>query len=153
MFSEMDKPAPITQLRGNIPIHHRYTLGVAGERFFKAMRDQKLILASGCSSCNQRFLPPKIYCEQCFVETHDWSPVEGPGYIKTFTLLHRSLEEEPLAQPAAAALIGWHGVRGGLLHRIDGVDLSHLRIGLAVEPRWAEVRVGSINDIQYFCPI
>ena len=97
--------------------------------------------------------PSKIYCEQCFVETHEWSPVEGPGYIKTFTLLHRSLEEEPLAQPTAAALIGWHGVRGGLLHRIEGVDHSHLRIGLAVEPRWAEVRAGSINDIQSFRPI
>ncbi len=138
---------------GNIPIHHRYTVGVAGERFFKAMRDRKVILAAACSSCRQRFLPPKIYCEICFVETGDWSPVEGPARVKSFTLLHRSLDEEPLTQPVAVALIVWDGVRGGILHRVGGLeDPSQLKTGLLVEPCWADERAGGVNDIRFFAP-
>ena len=143
----------ITQWRGNIPIHHRYTVGVAGQRFFTALRDEKVILASYCSRCASRFLIPKIYCERCFVETPEWSPVKGPGYVKTFTLVLRNLDEENLSEPVAAAVIGWEGVRGGIVHRIGGMDPSQLRTGLKVEPQWREVRTGGISDILFFKPV
>ena len=55
-------------LAGDIPVHHRYTLGVAGGRFFRAMRDERCLLASRCSNCREAFLPPKLYCERCFEE-------------------------------------------------------------------------------------
>lgn len=152
MLDKISKSTELKPWRGNIPIYHRYTLGVAGERFFKALRDHKQILASACPNCRQRFIPPKIYCEACFEETRDWSTVEGPGYIKTFTVLHRSLEEEPLERPVVVALIAWSGVRGGLLHRLGEVDPSEVKTGLAVEPQWAEVRTGSMDDIQFFRP-
>ena len=106
-------------MSGAVPISHRYTLGVAGERFFKALRDQQQILASPCPKCNDRLLPPKIYCERCFEETSDeWIALEGPGYIRSFTVLYRSLEEEPLDVAEIVALISWNGVRGGIIHRI-----------------------------------
>ena len=146
-------PERISKWWGNIPIHHRYTVGVAGQRFFAALRDEKVILASRCPVCGACFLLPKIYCERCFVETPDWGPVKGPGYIKTFTLVHRNLDEEALAQPVAAAVIGWEGVRGGIVHRIGGMDPSQLRTGLKVEPQWREVRTGNISDILFFKPV
>ncbi len=153
MIGEIEMPERIVQWRGNIPIHHRYTVGVAGQRFFTALRDEKIILASECPSCRDRFLIPKIYCERCFMETPDWSPVEGPGFVKTFTLMHRNLDEEALSEPVAAAVIGWEGVRGGVVHLVAGMDLARLRIGLAVEPQWREVRTGGIGDILFFKPI
>ena len=146
-------PERISKWRGNIPIHHRYTVGVAGQRFFAALRDEQVILASRCPVCGACFLLPKIYCERCFVETLDWGPVKGQGYIKTFTLVHRNLDEEALAQPVAAAVIGWEGVRGGIVHRIGGMDPSQLRTGLKVEPQWREVRTGNISDILFFKPV
>ncbi len=153
MTEETPSPERISQWRGNIPIHHRYTVGVAGQRFFAALRDEKVILASTCSGCGARFLLPKIYCERCFVDTKEWSPVKGPGYVKTFTLVHRNLDEEVLTEPVAAAVIGWEGVRGGIVHRIGGMDTSQLRIGQKVEPQWREVRTGGIADILYFKPV
>ena len=152
MLEKIGDPTNARPLRGDIPIYHRYTLGVAGERFFKAMRDQKQLLASLCPGCGQRFLPPKMYCEVCFEETQEWSPVEGPGYVKTYTILHRSLEEEPLEHPVVVALIAWQAVRGGLLHRLEGVDPSDVKVGLAVEPQWADERTGSLEDIRCFRP-
>ena len=138
--------------RGDIPVHHRYTLGVAGERFFKAMRDARQLLACHCPKCNRMFLPPKLYCESCFERTDDWTPVVGPAYLKTFTVLHLDLEGEPLRQPQVVGLVAWEGVQGGLIHRIEGVGESHLKTGMGLEPVWAEERNGSLEDIRFFQP-
>ena len=142
----------IAWLYGEIPIHHRYTLGIAGERFFKAMRDQQIFLASHCPKCDQRFLPPKIYCEHCFQETGDWSVVEGTAYLKAFTIMHRDLEEQPLEPPQVVGLVAWGGVRGGLMHRVGEVAPEDVSTGISLEPVWAEERAGTIDDIRYFRP-
>ena len=153
MWQKISRPEEVRARLGDIPIHHRYTLGVAGDRFFREMRDNKRIMASTCPKCTDAVLPPKIYCERCFEETADWRPVEGPGRVRTFTLLHRSLEEEPLEEPVAVALIGWYGVRGGLIHRLGDVESAGLSIGMEVEPAWSEVRKGSLEDLLYFRPV
>ncbi len=150
MLEKIGRADEARYMRGNIPIHHRYTLGVAGERFFKAMRDERRLLASRCPGCQEAFLPPKMYCERCFEETTDWIPVEGPGYVKSFTVLHLSLDEEPLEEPVVVALIAWEGVRGGLIHRVGGISPRAVKIGMTVEPVWGEKRAGTLEDIRHF---
>ena len=141
------------QVSGEVPIYHRYTLGVAGERFFKALRDERQILVSPCTKCHDRLLPPKTYCERCFEETlGEWASLEGPGYLRSFTVLHRSLDEEPLDTPIVVGLISWNDVRGGLIHRLEIADLSEVSLGMAVEPVWAEERTGAMSDISHFRP-
>ena len=79
MLDKLKQPQRAIQVSGNVPIYHRYTLGVAGERFFKALRDQQQILASPCPQCHDRLLPPKMYCERCFEATsEDWASLEAP---------------------------------------------------------------------------
>jgi uncharacterized OB-fold protein len=153
MWEKVARSDAVLHRRGDIPIHHRYTMGVAGERFFRAMRDEKRLLASRCPGCRTAFLPPKMYCESCFEETTDWIPVEGAGYVKSFTVLHLSLDEEPLAEPVVAALIGWEGIRGGLIHRIDAASSGTVRTGTKVEPVWAGERAGTLEDISHFRPV
>ena len=153
MWEKIARSGEARHWRGNIPVHHRYTLGIAGERFFRAMRDERRLLASRCSKCGDAFLPPKIYCERCFEEAADWIPVEGPGYVKSFTVLHLSLDEEPLKEPLVAAFIAWEGVRGGLLHRVGGVEPGGVRLGMEVEPVWADERAGTLDDIRHFRPV
>jgi uncharacterized OB-fold protein len=153
MLDKIGQPRRARQLTGEIPIYHRYTLGVAGERFFKALRDDRQILASPCSKCQQRLLPPKMYCERCFEETSDhWESLAGPGYVRSFTIMHRSLEEAPLETPEVVVLVSWEGVRGGLIHRLREVDPAEVLIGISVEPVWADQRVGAMSDIDYFRP-
>ncbi|MEK7806507.1 MAG: Zn-ribbon domain-containing OB-fold protein [Chloroflexota bacterium] len=154
MLEKLKHPSDARQVSGEVPIYHRYTLGVAGERFFKELRDWRRILASPCPKCRDRLLPPKMYCERCFEETsEDWVPVEGPGYLRSFTVLHRSLEEEALDPPVVVALVGWPGVRGGLIHRVLGVDPNQVTLGMAVEPVWADTRLGAMSDISHFRPV
>jgi len=143
----------VPQVRGDVPIYHRYTKGVAGDRFFRAMRDQRQLLVSPCPKCHDRLLPPKLYCERCFQETSDeWVPVQGPGRVRSFTVVHRSLEEEPLDTPEVVVMVDWAGVRGGLIHRLRGAAPQEVTIGMAVEPVWAEERVGAMSDISHFRP-
>ena len=152
MWEKVTQPGDARQQRGDIPVHHRYTLGIAGERFFKAFRDERIILASKCPKCGELFLPPKIYCETCFEEASDWTPVSGPGYIKSYTIVHYSLDDQQLDEPEVVAVIGWHGVRGSIIHRLAEVRPGTVEIGLAVEPVWATERSGSPNDITHFRP-
>ena len=150
MWEKITSPDEARYRRGDIPIHHRYTLGVAGERFFKAMRDESRLMASRCPRCQEAFLPAKLYCERCFVETADWLPVEGPGHVNTYTVLHQTLDEEPLEEPEVVAFIAWQGIRGGLVHRVAGPGAHMIKIGMTVEPVWAEERMGNLHDILYF---
>ena len=152
MWDNTARPEVPRAVRGNIPIHHRYTVGVAGERFFKEMRDHKRLLASQCPSCGEAFIPPKIYCERCFEETTEWVPVQGPGYVKSFTMLHESLDGQRLAAPQVVAFVGWEGFQGGLVHRIEDINSEEVKIGIAVEPVWAHKRMGGIDDIAHFRP-
>jgi uncharacterized OB-fold protein len=153
MLDKISQPRSARQVQGEVPIYHRYTLGVAGERFFKAMRDQQQILVSPCPKCRSRLLPPKMYCEACFEETSDaWEALSGPGFIRSFTIVHRSLEEELLETPEVVALVAWEGVRGGLIHRLREVAPGAVALGMAVEPVWAGERVGAMSDISHFRP-
>ena len=153
MLNKIGQPQRARQVTGEIPIYHRYTLGVAGERFFKAMRDDQQILVSPCPKCQDRLLPPKMYCERCFEETSEqWESLDGPGYVRSFTVMHQSLEEAPLEIPEVVVLVSWEGVRGGLMHRLKEVDPAEVFIGMAVEPVWSDQRVGAMSDISHFRP-
>ena len=151
MLNKLIRPQQSRQVSGEVPIYHRYTLGVAGERFFKAFRDRRQILASPCPKCLDNLLPPKMYCERCFEETSDeWVELTGPGYVRSYTVLHRSLDEEDLDSPDVVAMIGWEGARGGLIHRIRGVSPDRISLHMAVEPVWEQERSGAMSDISHF---
>ena len=47
-------------MAGSIPLYHRYTLGVTGERFLKAMRDNEELPAPPCPNCADLLPPPKM---------------------------------------------------------------------------------------------
>ena len=119
---------------GDWGVWYRYTHGVAGERFFREIKDHKRLVASTCPKCKRRFLPPSLYCEDCFVEMTEYQPVEGLGTVDTFTVLHESLEEQPLPQPIVAALVRFEGVTGGLLAPVGGVGPDQVKIGMKVKP-------------------
>ena len=52
-------------------------------------------------------------------------------------------------QPQIVAVAECSGVRGGLRHKLDGVDPDVVSIGMAVEPVWADERTGALTDIAH----
>jgi uncharacterized OB-fold protein len=141
--------------RGDMPTLGRYTVGVAGERFFRSIKEDGRFLATVCPHCDITYMPPRLYCEQCFAHLDDWVEVEPVGRVHTFTILHQSLDGEPLPKPRILAFIHLEQTDGGLVHNLDEVGPDHVYLGMMVEAvlgAKAE-RTGGITDIRYFRPV
>lgn len=138
---------------GNLPVINRYTYGVAGERFFRALKDEGRILGSVCHECNFIYVPGRIFCERCLGELEEWLDVGTQGEVHTFTLLFSDYDGSPLEQPKLVALIRMGD--GGLVHLLGEAEPEDVYIGMEVEAVFKpeEERQGSIQDISYFKPV
>jgi len=139
----------------DMPIESVYTVGIAGERFFRAIKDRGAITGTVCPTCDLTYLPPVMYCERCFAELDEWVELSTKGTVYTHTVLRLSLEEETLEEPQILALIRMEGVHGGLVHRLGEVNPEEVEFGMAVEAVFSpqNQREGSILDIEYFKPV
>jgi len=153
----VDKVVQLSQtkpLHGEIPVYGQYTFGVAGERFFREIKDNGRIMGARCERCNLTYVPPRIYCERCFSELKEWLAVGGRGIVHTYTVAYFDLEGARLPEPVIVAMVQFDGVYGGLVHRLGEVRPEEAKIGMPVEVVFKDKaeRVGSINDIAYFKP-
>jgi len=141
--------------KGSIPAAHRYTVGPAGERFFRALKDEGRILGARCGRCGVTYVPARLFCERCFDELRDWTDVGPAGTVEAVTALHLAADGSRLAQPVLLALIRLDGADTVLFHYLDQVPADQARIGLRVRPalKPAGERTGSILDIAHFKPV
>ncbi len=141
--------------KGDIPITSRYTAGIAGERFFREIKDNARILGTHCQACDLTYVPATMFCERCFNELDEWVEVASRGYVFTYTVLHRDLEDKPLDPPAILAYVKLDGSDGGLVHYLGEIEPEFVCIGMEVEAVFKDAaeREGSILDIRYFRPV
>ncbi len=140
---------------GDMPTQGRYTAGVAGERFFRAIKENGQFLATVCLNCDITYMPPRLYCEQCFAHLDEWVEVDPGGHVHTFTIVHQDLDEQPLPEPRILAFVTLDDTDGGLVHYLGEVDPEEVYLGMPVEPVLKDERhrQGSITDIKYFRPV
>ncbi len=140
---------------GTMEADYLYTLGVAGERFFREIKENGRIMGAKCEKCGVIYLPPRLYCEACFSELKEWVDLGTRGYIYTYTISYVDEEGKPLEKPVIYAIIRMDGVVGGILHKIGEVEPEEVEIGMEVEAvlKPPEQRKASINDILYFKPV
>ena len=139
--------------QGSLPVTSRYTYGLAGERFFRALKDDGLIIGARCLKCERTYVPATQFCERCLGETTDWFDVGSIGDVHTYTLLYKNYDGTPREEPEIVAFIRLGG--GGLVHRLGEIDPEDVSIGLQVEAVFKKPpeRIGSILDIEYFRPL
>lgn len=138
--------------RGDLPVNSRYTAGVAGEPFLRAIKDEGVILGSRCERCEITYVPARIFCERCLDEIGDWVNVGILGEVHTFTLLYENPDGSLRDDPEVVAFIRIGD--GGLVHKLGEIELEQVEIGMPVEAVFKPKakREGSILDIQYFRP-
>lgn len=155
MIERMTNTGQIEPWHGEMPVEHRYTMGVAGERFFRQIKDKAIIMASRCGPCNLTYVPPKMYCPRCFQGLEDWVEIGVRGKVYTFTIAYFDMDGARLSEPEIVAVIKYDGVEGGLIHRLGEVGDASIRVGTPVEAVFKEPseRKGNILDIKYFRPI
>jgi uncharacterized protein len=151
MLEKITNPERVRTVEGAIPVRHRYTAGVAGDRFFRALRDRGEILGTPCSACGVTYVPGRMFCERCFAELTDWVKVGPGGTLESFTAVHLDLDGQPLVEPAWVGLVMLDGATTVLPHRLEP-NGTEPRIGsrveAVIEPK--SKRSGSINDIRGF---
>ncbi len=149
---QRDPNAPVAWL-GDLPVVNRYTFGLAGEKFFRTLKDEGRILGTYCPDCDHTYVPATIFCERCLGKLDTWVNVGTQGEVVTFTFLTVGLDGEPLEDPEVIAFVRF--ADGGLIHRLGEVELEQVEIGMIVEAVFKPKvdRVGSILDIEYFKPV
>jgi len=129
------------------------TFGLAGERFFRTIKEEGRIMGSHCKKCNHTHVPAAQFCEMCLNELSDWVDVGTVGELHTFTVLYEAYDGARLEQPEIVAFVGFGD--GGLVHRLQEIDPEDIYFGMPVEAVFKpkDQRVGSILDIAYFRPV
>jgi uncharacterized OB-fold protein len=141
---------------GTMPVQFLYTPGAAGLRFFQTLKQKGLLTATHCEECAVTYLPPRIYCENCFADlSGTWREVPGRGRVHTYAVVRVDREGRPLPQPDIVAFVRIDGTDGGLITRLVNMTPSDAQIEMPVEmivqpPRR---RRALLSDIVGFAPV
>ncbi len=139
----------------DMSVDYIYTSGIAGERFFTALRDEGRILAIRCPVCKVNQLPPRMFCETCFTKLADYVDAPLEGKVAAVTAVYLDRLGRPLEPAEVYAFVTFRGVeKGGLIHRLLASPekaKAGMAVRVKVKPRAA--RTGTILDIEGFEPI
>jgi len=152
-IEKITNPLKTRHWLGNMEAHYVYTLGVAGERFFKELKENGRIMGAKCPRCGIVYVPPRMYCEKCFAKLEEWVDVGRKGVIHTFTIATLDIDGKKLEKPEIYALIKFEGAHGGIIHKIGETDTVFIGMKVEAVLKPLEERKASINDIAYFRPV
>jgi len=153
-FDKNTNPLKLHHQIGDMEADYIYTPGVAGDKFFKALRDEEKLLATHCESCDHTYMPPRMYCERCFSKLEKWVETEPIGVVDTYTVTHEDRDGEKLSEPVIVAFIRIDKTDGGLIHKLGGIDFDSVKIGMKVKAVFTDKakRNGGLMDINHFAP-
>lgn len=149
----MSKREPKMTVGGAIHIDYEWTVGKAGERFFTELRNNRRIMGARCRSCGRVMVPPRIFCEECFVDSIEWVEVQPKGTLVTFGDCYFSTDGKRLDEPWILGVVRLDGSDGGLVHFIKETRAEDLKIGMPMEIVFNDERKGNILDISHFRPV
>jgi uncharacterized OB-fold protein len=154
MFEHTTDPREVLLLPGRMPVAHRYTAGLAGERFFRALRDRAVFLATRCDACGVVYCPARAFCERCLAALEEDLEVGPGGTLESFTVAHVGLDGRRLETPAVVGLVRLDGADTLVVHRLDPGSRAALEIGMQVAAVFEDAggRRGHLDDVRWFAP-
>lgn len=113
-------------------------------------------MASPCPRCGRVYVPPRSYCEDCFVKTSDeWIEAGPEGAIEAFTVTYASFPGYP-EPPYAVAYVRPDGADTAMANFVSGVDctdadtaVKRLSIGTRMRAVFGPDRKGRITDFSW----
>ena len=153
-FEKQTDPTTPMHWLGNMQADYLYPNGVAGDKFFKHIMNNDTFLAAKCPKCSKTYFPPRLYCEDCFVEIPDkeWFEVPAAGKIKLHTTAMIDTYGNKLEEPKVVAMINIDKTDGlffGII-KTDNPDekLEDTQVEAVFKPK--NQREGTLKDILYF---
>ncbi len=154
LTEKIHKNTELTSFPGYIPTSYLYTCGIAGEEFFRKLKDKGKFTASKCKACGVTYFPARIFCEQCMGHIEDTFEVPLSGEVHTFTLCWENMDGSRKEKPDLIAAVKIDNTDNVIVHFLGGVKPEDVHIGMRVEAvlKAKKDREGSIFDIRHFKP-
>jgi uncharacterized OB-fold protein len=163
--AEADAPSPagevepFAELPYSLELNYRHSYGPHYGRLFDELATHRRILGSLCPRCRNVLVPPREYCDLCFVRTAQHVDVADTGRLQAFSVIHMEFVGQTRKPPYVYAEIVLDGSATRLIHTVAGFDVAtaeeRLEIGMPVKAVWkdaADCR-GTLDDIDFFEPV
>ncbi|MCU1624482.1 MAG: protein associated with acetyl-CoA C-acyltransferase [Frankiales bacterium] len=142
------------RLPGEWRIPYQYTIGTFASAFFDALREQR-ILGCRCGQCGRVAVPPKSFCEFCFIPVEELVEVGKEGVIEAVTVVTAPFAGSPPV-PYAVAYVRPDGATSAICNYLQGVDLDledglneALRIEARVKMVFRDDPEGRVTDFWF----
>lgn len=136
-------------------LEYRWSAGVAIGRFLDGLQEGRIV-GTHCHQCGRTVVPPRAFCEMCFVPVNEYVDLPQTGTVNTFVRSWIATDRSRLKEPLLPAVIDIDGTsKAGILHFVGNVDQKKIKIGMRVKAVWkpAKDRTGDIRDIIHWEPL
>jgi uncharacterized OB-fold protein len=142
------------RIPGSWNIPYEYTIGTFASAFFDALKEHR-ILGCKCSKCGAVSVPPKSFCEPCFVPIEELVEVGSSGTIEAVTVVTAPFAGSPPV-PYAVAYVRLEGATSSIANYVRRVDLgdleelpAQLKIGARVDVVFGDAAEGRVTDFWF----
>jgi uncharacterized OB-fold protein len=113
--------------------------------FWQAARDHQLVFQR-CTDCGAFRHPPADACRQCRSFAREWAPVDGPGTVFTYTVVHRPYSKAVADYvPYIVAIVVFAGAPGvKWITNLVGAPSGGVEVGMPVEVVFEPVGEGGV---------
>jgi uncharacterized OB-fold protein len=118
---------------------YRHSAGVVASEFFRALEEEGRLLGRRCPSCERVLLPPRPFCDRCYVDTTEWIEVADTGVLETFTIVYTKFAGLP-DPPYAIAYVRLDGGDTAILNYVRGLELEDMDASVAALEPGSRVR-------------
>jgi uncharacterized OB-fold protein len=158
-LAEVPEEDLVAQIDYSLSLPYRHSYGSGYGRLFDELGARSGLIGSKCPHCLNVLVPPRSYCEICFVKTEQFVQVKDTGRLQAFSVIHMEFIGQTRKPPYVYAEIVLDGSSTRLIHAVAGIDMETaketLSIGMPVRAVWKpdDQRNGTLDDIDYFEPV
>jgi len=121
---------------GKIPLSYRYTMGLAGSKFYEDLAKGKLS-GTRCKENDSVYIPPTAFCEDCMCildSVKDAVEVDPKsGMVIGHTTVYEDRSGHELDAPKVIVQVAYPNTVGSVFGTLDVVDPIDAEIGMLVE--------------------
>jgi uncharacterized OB-fold protein len=152
---EMGAEIESIQVSARWEIPYLHDIGETASRFFIELRDNARIMATKCPQCGRVLLPPRSFCERCFVSLKGhWVELEPKGTLEAFSIVTKDYYFSGMPKPPyVMCLVKLGEASTSIPQMLMGVDLAdprkaaqELKVGMPVRAVFKDQREGRITD-------
>ncbi len=144
---------PVRSVRTPARLDYRFTPGLATSRFLRGITEGK-ILGERCPVCRKVYVPPRGACPTDGVPTEEQVELSSKGTVTSFCIVNVQFYGQGMEIPYVGANIQLDGADLSIMHLIQEVPATEVRIGMRVEAVWVpDEELGpTLESIKWFKP-